>query len=162
MKQAGRLSDASALLGAGQQETGSRQKTIDAAMGKFDEARNYPVEQLNLLLASLGMSPYGKTETGSKTTNTETPMDWSLLANAGLKALPLIPGLSDRDSKTDIKKLTDGDIPIYSYRYKDDPKSYPKVIGPMAQDIEKKYPSAVKKVGKYKVVDYNNLMEVLK
>jgi hypothetical protein len=50
---------------------------------------------------------------------------------------------------------------MYSYRYKGDPKSYPKVVGPMAQDIEKKYPSAVKKVGKYKTIDINNLMEVL-
>jgi hypothetical protein len=160
-KQGARLSDAGSLLSAGQAETGSRQKVIDANMGKFDEARNYPVEQLNLLLASLGMSPYGKTETGTKNTQTETPMDWATtllgLGNIGLSAYK-----SDRNSKTDITKLTDGDIPIYSYRYKEDPKSYPKVVGPMAQDIEKKYPSAVKKVGKYKVVDLNNLMEVLK
>jgi hypothetical protein len=32
----------------------------------------------------------------------------------------------------------------------------------MAQDIEKVRPSAVKKVGKYKTVDINNLLEVLK
>ena len=69
--------------------------------------------------------------------------------------------MGDRDAKTDIKKLTDGDIPMYSYRYKGDPKSYPKIVGPMAQDIEKKYPSAVKKVGRYKTIDINNLMEVL-
>jgi hypothetical protein len=71
---------------------------------------------------------------------------------------------SDREAKTDIKKIgkdpLDG-IPIYAYRYKGDPKSYPKVVGPMAQDIEKKYPSAVKKIGKHRVVDIGNLMEVL-
>src|SRR6187399_1398505 len=48
-----RGTDIASLLGAGQQEQGSRQNVINAAMGKFDEARNYPVEQLNLLLASL-------------------------------------------------------------------------------------------------------------
>jgi len=162
-RQAAGLADVSALLGAGAQETGSRQKVLDAAKNKWTEARNYPVEQLNLLLASLGMSPYGKTETSNKTATAEKPgTDWATLAlglgETGLKAATLF---SDRSAKTDITKLTDGDIPLYSYRYKDDPKSYPKVVGPMAQDIEKKYPSAVKKVGKYKTVDLSNLMEVL-
>jgi hypothetical protein len=50
---------------------------------------------------------------------------------------------------------------MYAYRYKGDPKTYPKVVGPMAQDIQKKVPSAVKKIGKRKVVNYSNLMEVL-
>jgi len=160
-RQGSRTADALNLLGAGQAETGSRQKVIDAAMGKFDEARNYPVEKLNLLLASLGMSPYGKTETGTKTTNTETPMDWATTGLGVLKALPALAAMSDRKTKTDITKITDGEIPLYSYRYKDDPKTYPKVVGPMAQDIEKKFPSAVKKAGKYKIIDINNLMEVL-
>jgi len=158
--------DIASLFGAGQQEQGSRQNVINAAMQKFDESRNYPVEQLNLRLAALGMSPYGKTETSQKTSTSEDKgTDWALLGAAGIKALPtLLPmlAMSDRDMKTDIKKLTDGDIPLYSYRYKDDPKSYPKVVGPMAQDIEKKYPSAVKKVGGHRVVDLSNLMEVLK
>jgi hypothetical protein len=69
--------------------------------------------------------------------------------------------LSDRKDKTDITQLTKGDVPLYSYRYKNDPKTYPKVVGPMAQDIEKKHPSAIKKVGRHKTVDINNLMEVL-
>lgn len=161
--QGARINDASSLLSAGAAETGSRQKVIDAAMGKFEEAKNYPVEQLNLLLASLGMSPYGKTETGSKTATAEKPeTDWATLGLGVAKSLPAIVGMfSDRKAKTDIQKLTDGDIPLYAYRYKGDPKSYPKVVGPMAQDIEKKVPSAVKKVGKHRVVDINNLMEVL-
>jgi hypothetical protein len=175
-KGASRISDISALLGAGQSETGSRQKVIDAEMGKFDEARNYPVEQLNMRLAALGMSPYGKTETGSKTSTAEVPAtDWATLGLGAMKAAPGLIGsaagggsgllgllaLSDRNTKTDITKLTDGEIPLYSYRYKDDPKTYPKVVGPMAQDIEKKYPKAIKKVGRHKAVDIGNLMEVL-
>jgi hypothetical protein len=69
--------------------------------------------------------------------------------------------MSDRSTKTDIKKLTDGPIPLYAFRYKGDPKSYPKVVGPMAQDVEKVVPSAVKKVGGKRVVDITNLLEVL-
>lgn len=58
--------------------------------------------------------------------------------------------LSDKNQKTDIKKLGKDDetgLDIYSYRYKGDPKTYPKVVGPMAQDIEKKYPGATKRRG---------------
>ena len=58
--------------------------------------------------------------------------------------------LSDKDMKTDIKKLGKDDetgLDIYSYRYKGDPKTYPKVVGPMAQDIEKNYPGATKRRG---------------
>jgi hypothetical protein len=162
-RQGARLGDASSLLGAGASETGSRQKLIDAQMGKFDEARNYPIEQLNMRLAALGMSPYGKTESSNKTATAEqSPMDFATTGLGFLKTLPALVGMfSDREAKTDIQKLTDGEIPLYAYRYKGDPKSYPKVVGPMAQDIEKKVPRAVKKVGKHRVVDINNLMEAL-
>jgi hypothetical protein len=162
--------DVGSLLGAGAQEQGSRQSIINAAIEKFNEARQYPVEQLNMRLAALGMSPYGKTTTGTGQQTTDTSPDWATLGLGALKTggsllgsggLPALLALSDRNTKTDIKKLTDGDIPMYSYRYKGDPKSYPKIVGPMAQDIEKKYPSAIKKVGRYKTVDINNLMEVL-
>jgi hypothetical protein len=44
---------------------------------------------------------------------------------------------SDERDKTDIKREgTDRDgTPLYSYRYAEDPKHYPKVVGPMAQDL---------------------------
>ena len=151
-RQAGVLSDTAALLAAGQEEQGQRQRQIDADMAKFDEARNYPVEQLNMRLAALGMSPYGKTESTTKTGTSERQgTDWATTILGGLK---LLTGLSDRRDKTDVKKVgkrSDG-IPVYAYRYKDDPKWYPKVVGPMAQDIEKKYPGAVSEVGGHKVV----------
>lgn len=57
---------------------------------------------------------------------------------------------SDKDMKTDIKKLGKDEetgLDIYSYRYKGDPKTYPKVVGPMAQDIEKEYPGATNRRG---------------
>jgi Chaperone of endosialidase len=53
---------------------------------------------------------------------------------------------SDERGKTDIKREgtdTRTGIPLYSYRYKEDPKSYPKVVGPMAQDIAKVAPHRV-------------------
>jgi hypothetical protein len=30
-------------------------------------------------------------------------------------------------------------LPIYAYRYKGDPKTYPKVVGPMAEDVGKTF-----------------------
>lgn len=66
------------------------------------------------------------------------------LAGAGLKG-----AFSDRRAKTDISKLgkdKSTGLPLYAYRYKGDPKTYPKVVGPMAQDVAKKYPGAVKKL----------------
>jgi hypothetical protein len=62
---------------------------------------------------------------------------------------------SDKRDKTDIKKLglDRTGIPMYAYRYKGDPKSYPKVVGPMAQDIEK-LGGRVGQVGKHKVLGF--------
>ncbi len=62
---------------------------------------------------------------------------------------------SDRENKTDIQRIgkDENGVMQYAYRYKGDPKSYPKVVGPMAQDIEKSNPNAVKKVGGHRIVD---------
>jgi hypothetical protein len=71
--------------------------------------------------------------------------------------------LSDRSMKTDITKLGTDEgtgLPMYAYRYKGDKKSYPKVVGPMAQDVEKKYPHLVKKISGKRVIDLTALTEV--
>jgi hypothetical protein len=51
--------------------------------------------------------------------------------------------------KTDITKVGRHPlgINIHAYRYKGDPKTYPKVVGPMAEDVAKKFgPAAVAKI----------------
>jgi hypothetical protein len=155
-RQQSTMNDVNALLGAGQVEQGHSQKLIDADKSKFYEARDHPTEMLNLLLSSLGMSPYGKTETATKTGTSESSgPDWATIGLGVLKTLPALIGLSDERDKTDIKKLNKTSkhgLPLYAYRYKGDPKSYPKVIGPMAQDVEKLYPEAVGEIGGHKVV----------
>ena len=151
--------DITGLIGAGETERGYRQQLIDADVAKFDEANNYDLERLNTRLAALGMSPYGKTETTTKTGQQgQSGTDWATL---GLGILKLIPGLSDRRDKTDIKRLdaeNQLDLPLYSYRYKGDPKNTPKVVGPMAQDVERKYPELVTEVGGHKTVPIGVLM----
>jgi len=159
-KEAAEAQDINQLYAAGAQDRNYFQQLLDAEAKKFYEMRDYPTEQLNIRLAALGMSPYGRTETGSKTsTQEQLPTDWATLGLGGAKIAASM--YSDRNMKTDIEKLTGGPIPMYAYRYKSDPKSYPKVVGPMAQDIEKIAPKAVKKVGGKRVVNLSNLMEVL-
>ena len=54
--------------------------------------------------------------------------------------LQVMGAFSDRRAKTDIAKLGRdplSGLPMYAYRYKGDPKTYPKVVGPMAQDVER-------------------------
>jgi hypothetical protein len=73
-----------------------------------------------------------------------------------LSALAALLPFSDRTEKTDIQKIgkdKETGVDMYAYRYKGDPKTYPKVVGPMAQDIEKKYPDMVKEVAGKKTVD---------
>lgn len=63
--------------------------------------------------------------------------------------------ISDERDKTDIMPLGKDaatGLDMAAYRYKDDPKSYPKVVGPMAQDVEKQYPGSTTKVGGHMVI----------
>jgi hypothetical protein len=73
----------------------------------------------------------------------------------GASALGGLLGLlSDPKDKTDVEPLgkdEDSGLPLYAYRYKGDPKSYPKVVGPMADDIEGLEPHAIRHVGGHRV-----------
>lgn len=61
--------------------------------------------------------------------------------------------LSDRKDKKDIEKLGEkGGVPIYSYRYKKDKSGSVKTVGPMAQDVEKKYPGSTFGIGGHRVI----------
>lgn len=64
--------------------------------------------------------------------------------------------LSDRRAKTDIKRVgeTDGGLGVYTYRYKNSPMVQ---MGVMAQEVEKKTPSAVGNFGGLKAVDYSQV-----
>jgi hypothetical protein len=41
---------------------------------------------------------------------------------------------------------------MYAYRYMGDPKTYPKAVGPMAQDVEKRYPGSTMEVDWHMVI----------
>lgn len=80
-------------------------------------------------------------------------------AGAGIGSiLGLLGGLSDENEKTNIEKLgedPDTGLPVYAYDYKADVKASKKNktpmpmkrVGPMAQDIEAKYPGSTARIG---------------
>ena len=64
--------------------------------------------------------------------------------------------LSDENEKTDIEEVgkdPETGLTIHAYRYKGDPKSYPKVVGPMAQEVEEKFPGSTRKIGGKMVIN---------
>jgi hypothetical protein len=140
-----------ALQSAGQGEQTQAQNQINAQMGQLAGANAYPTTQMNTVLAALGMTPYGQTQTTSGTQNTQTSTD---PAQMGLGLASILGGIfSDKESKTDITKLgKQGGLDMYAYRYKGDPKSYPKVVGPMAQDIKKMAPNKVATIAGSQVI----------
>lgn len=160
--QGARMQDYTGLAQMGLADQQRSQQEINAEMAKFAERQGYDAEMLNMRLAALGMSPYGKTETAQKETSGGGGVDW---ASTGLGIFSMLLGLSDDDTKTDKKKVgkvPGSDLDLWAFRYKDDPKSYPKSIGVMASDVEKKMPAAVHKTSDgTRVINYGMLAEHL-
>jgi Chaperone of endosialidase len=68
-------------------------------------------------------------------------------------------GLSDRRAKKDITRVGEVDgLPLYRFRYRNEPGSSPKHLGLMAQDVEKVKPDAVIDTGGLKLVDYGKAL----
>lgn len=149
---------------------GNEQQKLDAAMAQYNEQRQDPVDRLKIQLAAIGGVPYptfqSSTQTGPGPSSNGLMqglggaasligMGGTLFGKGGIFPGALAGMFSDRNAKTDIEKLgkdPDSGLDMYAYRYKGDPKSYPKVVGPMAQDIEKRDPDAVTKIGGKRVV----------
>lgn len=172
------------------------QAELDFQRQQFEEERDFPLRGIEVLRASLGLSPQvlGIGSTSTATTTAPGPNILSQLtggliqapkiiegagaAYGGLSSLgssalsgltslgstiggglsslaSFLPFLSDERMKTDIEEV--GEDPetglmMYAYRYKGDPKTYPKVIGPMAQEVEEMYPESVTEVAGRKVI----------
>jgi hypothetical protein len=154
------------LSTAGAQQQQQAQNQIAAQIGQFNQANQYPIQQYGILQSALGQTPYGSTTMGSGTGQQQTTTNPGLggLVMGGLESLGGMFGQggpfgaggafalnqSDRHLKTDIVKTgvhPPTGLPMYSYRYKGDPKSYPKVAGPMAEDVMQVAPHAVKTMG---------------
>jgi hypothetical protein len=141
------------LSAAGGQQQQQQQNQINAQMAKLQQAQSYPQQQLGVLESALGMTPYNTGTSGSsasqQTTTANNPMQTAMGAFQMLGGLfgPMAAG-SDRRLKTDVTKVGrhPAGVDMYAYRYKGDPKRYPKVIGPMAEDVAKIAPHAVAEI----------------
>lgn len=150
------------LIQTGMLEKQLGQEKINSDIAKFNEKRDYDLENLNLRLSALGMTPYGKTENVKK--ETQGGSSGTDFAQLGLGIFSLLFGLSEDSTKTDkekVGKLPGTDLDLWAYRYKKDPKNYPKIVGVMASDVEKKMPEAIQKVGGKRIVNYGLIQEVM-
>jgi hypothetical protein len=123
-----------ALLGTG----GTQQQLAQTAL-------NVPFQALNTYA---GFTPkvYDSSTTGSST----QPIYGANTLQSLLPLASLAGGLfSDKTMKKDKEKMGKDmhGLDQYAYRYKGEPKNAPKRIGPMAQDVEKKYPGSTTRVG---------------
>lgn len=153
-------------LAAGQMQQAQDQARLDQREDRYNAQRNYPLEQLNILLAALGGT---QVPTSSSTTQPTTGNPWlqgigaAGTAATGIATLLPLLGLSDEREKTNIEPLgVDGvtGLPIYAYDYKADVKKAkedkapmpPKRVGPMAQEMEKMMPGSTAEIGGKKVI----------
>ena len=67
LRQQARLMDAAALEGVGAQRQAMQQAQLDDAYNRWLEQRNYPIEMLNLRLGATSATPYGGTQTQTRT-----------------------------------------------------------------------------------------------
>ena len=155
------------LSTAGAQQQQQAQNQIQANVGQFNQANAYPGTQLGILQSALGMTPYGSTTMGSSTGQTQQTTTPSLMADitGGLQSLGCCSParraaergggyaghmariVTSRPTSRKVGVHPPTGLPLYSYRYKGDPKSYPKVGGPMAEDAMQVAPQAVHTVG---------------
>ena len=174
--QQGQAQDYFNILSAGKMQEDQMRERLEEDYKKWSMRQNHDLEMLNVRLAALGMSPYGRTEVTDKTESSTSrskgggsDIGSGILGGVGLlsgltKLAPLLGVTSDRSLKTNIEPLGKDpatDLQVYSYDYKADVKGKkfagPKRVGYMAQDVEKKYPSAVKKINGKRVIDMTQL-----
>jgi hypothetical protein len=167
------LGSAQAGYSAGALEQTQNQAELAAQEAQYNAMRGFPLEQLDIIGAALGQTPYGQSTT-QRQPLTSNPLMGALGGAMAFPGNPFLGGFlggaatlfgSDPSMKTDIQKVgkdKETGLNMYSYRYKGDPKSYPKVVGPMADEIQKKYPDKVKKVAGKLAVDGNFLMGKVK
>lgn len=119
--------------------TGGEQQTL------AQKALNVPYTALGALQGTIPQN-YGS----STSTPIYGPTTASTLGSVAALGAGALGAFSDETMKKDKDKL--GKHPatglnIYSYRWKGQPSDAPKSIGPMAQEVEQKYPGSTMRVG---------------
>lgn len=147
------------LLSTGAVSQAQSQAALDDAYARFLEQRNYPIDMLNVRIGAVGTAPVVGTTTqtgGGGGSSFLSSLGGIGSAAAGIGQLAGLFGFSEDKAKTDMQRVGEDPetgIDLYAYRYKGDPKSYPKVIGPMASDIEEEYPEQIARIGNMRAVN---------
>lgn len=122
-------------------------------------AQAQPVQNLNQVLQpALGLGALGTNTTG---TSTQTPANNPLMNIIGGTAAGAGLLFSDKRLKENIRTeaVMPSGVPLKSFNMKHDPFKV-RQVGMIAQDVEKRHPSAVAKVGRYKAVNYPRAMQL--
>jgi hypothetical protein len=141
------------LTAAGAGESMQATNQINAQIAKFQQAFSYPQQQLGTLESALGMTPHDTSTTSASQQQVTTPTDWASILTNGLNAGANVGKLfmgSDKKIKKNIVPLGPDPltgVPIKSFNYKGQPAGAPKVIGPLAQDVEKAAPGSTARIG---------------
>ena len=142
------------LTTAGAGQSMQAQNQINAQMAKFNQAFNYPNQQLATMLSALGMTPHDTSTTGAQETQTTTPTNWANIITSGLdfgtKAMGAFGIGSDVKIKKNITSLGKDPVtgvPVKAFNYKGAPPGTPKTVGPLAQDVEKAMPGSTVQIG---------------
>ena len=155
------------LEAVGAARRGQSQAELDIAQRKFLEERTFP--EATLQQYSQFIQPtQGALGAAGTTTNRgpgQAQPTYLQQASGFLGALGSAYGAykSDPREKTDVKKIGMDDatgLAMYSFRYKDDPKTYPKVVGPMSDEVKEKYPELVSEVDGTEIVDFGGLASI--
>ena len=163
---AGGVKEQGLLTAIGEQKRDLSQSALDEAYLKYVTEQQFPEQQLARYQSSIYGNPllaqpsYNKTTTGTQAGGGPGLGKTLLGIGSTAASIAAIPGISDERAKTDITPIGMDDstgLQMFAYRYKGDPKSYPKVVGPIAQDVEKKYPEAVGEVSGFKTVSMDML-----
>ena len=141
-------SPALSLLGGTPTSYGAGQQFMNAGMGMLGQSTP---QMINPDTGANLAAAYRRDVLGAQSANaqaraTEKAGMMSMFGNI----------LSDIRSKTDIKKIgvTDGGLPVYTYRYK---TGGPIQMGVMAQEAEVNHPDSVIEVDGFKMVDYSKI-----
>jgi hypothetical protein len=148
-----------ALAGLGEIDRNVQQAAMDRNYEDFQAARDDPYLKTQWAAGVInGSSAPLRGGTSSSQGTTAGPSMFS----QGLGAATSIAGLfalSDPRDKKDKQRLgTDPDtgLGIWAYRYKGD-RSGPKSVGPMADEVERRYPHLVRRVGGHRIIDQAGL-----
>lgn len=151
-----------AILQGGNQQQQFGQTALDIPWTALERLFGLTPKQLNSQTISQKESPDNSASPLQTIIGAGTTLLGSKVAGGGT-ILSSLMGLSDEREKTNIKKVgkdPETGLMLYSYDYKDDVEAARKSgkpmpmkrVGPMAQDIEKLDPRAVREVGGKKVV----------